>query len=29
MKVVRVGSCYELITDALELEFGISLRKAA
>lgn len=29
MKVVRVGSCYELITDALELEFGICLRKAA
>lgn len=29
MKVVRVGSCYELITDALELEFGISLKQAA
>ncbi|KRS15778.1 Sua5/YciO/YrdC/YwlC family protein [Roseovarius indicus] len=29
MKVVRIGSCYELITDALELEFGISLKQAA
>lgn len=29
MKVVRVGSCYELIVDALERDFGLSLPKAA
>lgn len=29
MKTVRVGSCYELITDALEREFGINLNQAA